>query len=183
MRTIKFRGKRAYGGADWKYGNLCGATHCIIEEIIEDKYREKTYWTSHTQVIPETVGQFTGLWDKNGREIYEGDILKVYYYGKSKVFGVVRFDDARFYIDDEFQSDELRVKGPMTKLFARYQFEVIGNIHDNPELLKGDRTMTNELIKEGKDERIGWLNSLDEKFASTESAWSEEDEILHNQKE
>lgn len=43
--------------------------------------------------------------------------------------------------------------------------------------------MTNELIKEGKDERIGWLNSLDEKFASTESAWSEEDEILHNQKE
>ena len=49
------------------------------------------------------------------------------------MFGVVRFYEARFYIDDEFMNNELKVKAPMTELFARYQFEAIGNIHDNPE--------------------------------------------------
>lgn len=139
MRTIKFRGQHLCG--QWYYGNLIVretdspvpetplAYKCVYIGDIEDGSEE--------QVEEETIGQFTGLWDKNGREIYEGDILKVYYYGKSKVFGVVRFDEARFYIDDEFMRNELKVKAPMTELFSHYQFEVIGNVHDNPELLKG----------------------------------------------
>ena len=73
--------------------------------------------------------------DKNGTKIFEGDILKVYYYGKSKIFGVVKFDESRFFIDDDFMRDDIKAKVPMTEMFSRYEFEVIGNIHENPELL------------------------------------------------
>ena len=90
------------------------------------------YW----EVDPDTVGQFTGLTDKNGERIFEGDILKVYYYGKSKIFGAVKFDESRFFIDDDFMRDDIKAKAPMTEMFSRYEFEVVGNIHDNPELLK-----------------------------------------------
>lgn len=127
MRTIKFRGKSIFN--EWVYGNL----HIEYATIIVHRgYRQDDYYP----IDIKTVGQFTGLMDKNGNEIYEGDILKVYYCGKSKVFGVVRFDEARFYIDDDFKRNELKVKAPMTKLFSHYQFEVIGNIHDNPKLMK-----------------------------------------------
>lgn len=84
-----------------------------------------------------TIGQFTGLQDCKGNDIYEGDILKVYYYGKSKLFGVVKFGESRFYIDDNFMRDSLKSKAPMAEMLSRYDFEVIGNVVDNPELLKG----------------------------------------------
>lgn len=105
------------------------AYKCVMIGDIEDGSEE--------EVEEETIGQFTGLLDKNNKEIYEGDILKVYYYGKSKVFGFVRFYEARFYIDDDYMRNEHKVKVPMSELFSTYQFEIIGNIHDNPELLKG----------------------------------------------
>lgn len=137
MRTIIFRGRRC---GQWYYGNLIiretdspvpetpQAYKCVYISDVENGSEE--------EVEEETIGQFTGLLDKNGNEIYEGDILKVYYYGKSKVFGVVRFDNARFYIDDEFMRNELKVKAPIAELFSHYQFEVIGNVYDNKELLK-----------------------------------------------
>lgn len=86
-------------------------------------------------VDPATVGQYTGVVDKNGKRIFEGDILKVFYYGKSKIFGAVKFDESRFFIDDDFMRDCIKAKAPMTEIFSRYEFEVIGNIHDTPELL------------------------------------------------
>ena len=140
MRKINFRGRHLCG--QWYYGNLIvretdspvletpQAYKCVMIGDIEDGSAE--------EVEEETIGQFTGLLDKNNKEIYEGYILKVYYCGKSKVFGVVRFYEARFYIDDEFMRNEHKAKVPMAELFSRYQFEIIGNIHDNPELLKGE---------------------------------------------
>lgn len=127
MRTIKFRGKQAFGGADWKYGNLCGTPfYSQIEEVIQDKQHAKTFWTPHTQVIPDTIGQFTGVLDKNGKEIYEGDILEIK--DEGVVFTkVVGFNNGMF------------GAGNYTLAFyGEDNIEIIGNIHDNPELLKGE---------------------------------------------
>lgn len=90
-----------------------------------------------TDIVEETLGQYTGLTDKNGTKIFEGDILKVFYYGNSKIFGVVRFGETRFFIDDNFMGDSIKAKAPMFDMFSKYDFEVVGNIYDNTELLKG----------------------------------------------
>ena len=133
MRNIIFRGKSiAHHGKkeEWVYGfysnykGVNGRTHYISD----DNGRS-------VAVQPETVGQYTGLTDKNGTKIFEGDILKVFYYGKSKIFGVVRFGETRFFIDDNFKGGCIKAKAPMTEMFSRYEFEVVGNLHDNPELL------------------------------------------------
>lgn len=73
--------------------------------------------------------QFTGLKDSTGKEIYEGDILDAddYLNGKHWFKGVVCFRDASFYIDSK--------KGITYFRWIDYEFEIIGNIHENPELL------------------------------------------------
>ncbi len=132
-REIIFRGKRLDNGK-WEYGDLVhddiGGMY-VFPNDAENLYIEY-------RVDPDTVGQYTGLTDKNGKRIFEGDILKVYYYGKSKIFGVVKFDKSRFFIDDDFMRGDIKAKAPMTEMFSRYEFEVVGNVHDNPELWKGD---------------------------------------------
>ena len=134
MRNIIFRGKSiAHHGKkeEWVYGfysnykGVNGRTHYISDDN-----------GNSIAVREETVGQYTGLTDKNGTKIFEGDILKVFYYGKSKIFGVVRFGETRFFIDDNFKGGCIKAKAPMTEMFSRYEFEVVGNLHDNPELLK-----------------------------------------------
>ena len=133
MRNIIFRGKSiAHHGKkeEWVYGfysnykGVNGRTHYISDDN-----------GNSIAVREETVGQYTGLTDKNGNRIFEGDILKVYYYGKSKIFGVVKFGETRFFIDDNFKGGCIKAKAPMTEMFSRYEFEVVGNLHDNPELL------------------------------------------------
>lgn len=129
MRTIVFRGK-TLGSNAWCFGDLRQyKDNDCSPEIIKNGYRFR--------VKSETVGQFTGLYDKNDKEIYEGDVLKVYYHGKSKIFGVVRFADTRFFIDDGFQGEEpIIAKVPMAEMFSHYDFEVVGNAYDNPELIR-----------------------------------------------
>jgi len=124
MRTIKFRGKRIDNG-QWMYGYVL---HC-------KKYTD--IWSAEGkfdrgEVDPESVGQFTGEIDSKGREIYENDIVCVADLEHKKV-GVIRYNLAHWDID--FGGGEARLLSFINRNGAT--MEVIGNIHDNPELLKG----------------------------------------------
>ena len=123
MRTIKFRGKLKSNG-NWEYGDLLHDNFdaCYIYPIeVGDLYK-------NNEVIPETIGQFTGLYDCEGKEIFEGDILD---FNGIKV--EVRFIQGAFAflvngnLDDELCGDY------RTDLFAK----VIGNVYENPDILKG----------------------------------------------
>ena len=90
-------------------------------------------------VDPDTVGQFTGLFDKNGKEIYEGDIITV----NGRYPRVVLWDKmmwalmpTEYYHDAYFWVMNLQHPGPDWWEEFSDEFEIIGNIHDNPELLK-----------------------------------------------
>ena len=138
MREILFRGKRTDNG-EWIYGNYCyaelidksGYEELIIEQAADGEAR---------RVIPETIGQYTGLTDKNGKRIFEGDIVKTKKYGKiighSNVNGfdifVVIYEPAMFRLENTHRAFNL-----VGKCGKGIDYEVIGNIHDNPELLKG----------------------------------------------
>lgn len=125
MREILFRGAQKVDCAKslvWYEGSL------IIET---DGYTgEKEYYIQNENgsylVIPETVGQYTGLTDKNGKKIFEGDIVKNEY----GYIGLIVMKTCRYYI--EWQSGNFSND---LYVFAD-SLEVIGNIHDNPELLK-----------------------------------------------
>ena len=115
MREILFRGKQRDNG-EWFYGDLIHLNHCV-------SIRSKDCARS---VVPETVGQFTGLTDKNGRKIFEGDILKA----NNGHIGYVAFSEGGFV-------KACRCHFNFTNLYGDNQ-EVIGNIHDNPELIGGE---------------------------------------------
>ncbi|KLU62316.1 YopX protein [Peptococcaceae bacterium CEB3] len=132
MREIKFRGKRVkqheyqhvYLTDDpvWAYGNLVVDTDCY--NILNDHGGFRTM----DEVIPETVGQYTGLKDKNGNEIYEGDILRLFKddEGPHNWWVEWRQNIAEFTIRQEYA-----VTGMQYAKLA----EVIGNIFENPELI------------------------------------------------
>lgn len=125
MRQIKFRGKSIETG-QWVYGSLLqmqSGSSILVEDIDAKLYDEY-------KVIPDTVGQFTGLYDKDGREIYEGDILSSGYMDAGNI--EVRFVRGVFAF---LWNGDLDNECPTTAPTHEWA-EVIGNIHDNPELLK-----------------------------------------------
>lgn len=124
MREIKFRGKRLDSG-EWVYGDYhrrAGGVHCIIDMQPDSQGKVKYVII---QVDAETVGQFTGLHDKNGKEIYEGDIVRYDMGGECEVSYCIGGGFAGFDLSPAFHDEH-----QLTDV------EVIGNIHDNPELLK-----------------------------------------------
>ena len=138
MREILFRGKTRHG--KWVYGWFCGKTlnHTMdgTEECSQIIHSDTLYW--HV-VEPETVGQFTGLTDKNGTKIFEGDIVAQTWYDHDEPtddsFGEVVFCE----YDCSFSVMDVEKDGivPLGKCHAyHWEAEVIGNIHDNPELLE-----------------------------------------------
>ena len=127
MRDILFRGKRLDNGA-WVYGSLL-QVECEDGSIVTAIFDRKDSG-GDAEVHPSTVGQYTGLTDKNGERIFEGDVLTV---DGEDGFFVLEFqeDTARFVM----YGDSIVVDFDN---FWSYEVEVMGNIHDNPELLEGD---------------------------------------------
>ena len=122
MRIIKFRGKSILTD-EWLYGDLVhSADNKRFGILVNDK---DSY--DECEVAPETVGQFIGLYDCDGKEIYEGDILDF-----NGLTVEVRFVRGVFAFLANGDLDEELCGDCRTDLFAK----VIGNIHDNPELLK-----------------------------------------------
>lgn len=125
MRTIKFRGKDRRTG-EWFYGNL-------FDKDTKGNTHIGTTSKGSLDVIPDTVGQFTGLTDKNGKEIYEGDIVL------SKLKRARKYDETLQICFEHYEYCGKNENGSSTSLSLLEDYhtvEVIGNIHDNPELLK-----------------------------------------------
>lgn len=92
------------------------------------------------EVIPQTVGQFTGLLDKNGKEIYEGDIIRIPETEFNiEIIGVVEFDGGSYVVRSFFSGTRSSLAWAVRERQPGEQRGVvIGNIHDNPELLKAE---------------------------------------------
>lgn len=140
MREILFRGKTESG--QWVYGDFAHPCHIVFTSIGFDEVlnQENVPIVNEELVVPETVGQYTGLTDKNGKKIFEGDIVK--------------FTDRYKSIDNKEQSGIAKIEFLNCKFMylgcydrgnpgvwlslsdSSVKFEVIGNIHDNPELLE-----------------------------------------------
>lgn len=133
MREYKFRGKDLKG--EWRYGFLFYDYDCT------DKYSPFINWKDEKylggigeeEVEEETLGQFTGLYDKNGKEIYEGDVLQididrayVKWNDKYGYFELIPIGD--YYFDSGVIGEELEY----------LEAKLIGNIYDNKELLEGE---------------------------------------------
>ena len=125
MREIKFRGKYV-GTGEWVYGDLIHKRHTQDVVMIQD---EKGFGCD---VWPDTVGQYTGLKDVNGKEVYEGDIVRY------------RLTDERYTKNPRYKNLFIYYEGSLAKFQAGNIFwdsvrsgkvEVIGNIYDNHSLL------------------------------------------------
>ena len=140
MREILFRGKTIDG--DWTYGyyvfapKRTGMFGQTISEADFDKHYILTMkYNLVKEINPETVGQDTGLTDKNGKKIFEGDILAgALHWLEQKKNGVVTFRDGSFGL--LWYRGEAEQFNAFTSM-CNIVYEVIGNIHDNPELMKG----------------------------------------------
>lgn len=159
MREIKFRGRKSNG--EWIYGDLVhnvgvgASTALIFPEEAHDS------WDRYI-VLTDTIGQFTGLHDKNGKEVYEGDVLVICEYenmlkdvvceeSEHELFtldelkgklqqqykSVIHYEDCTLFASEQDGCDIYlaSLAGDMRKSYPIFEYEVIGNIHDNAELL------------------------------------------------
>lgn len=153
MREILFRGKDSETGVwhEGQYIHLHKTTYCFSgskkrdeeNEIHQIVFERMTDWNLpnrhlRADVLPETVGQYTGLTDKNGKKIFEGDIVKVSYRcrGESQTeYREVLYNEEECCYYPMRWNESCEWCDYSTEIT---EIEVIGNIHDNPELLKGE---------------------------------------------
>lgn len=133
MRENLFRGKRTDNG-EWVYGSFCMDALelknglCGVDGFIR-RYDADAGKMQMYEVDRETVGQFSGLTDKNGKKIFEGDVLLV----SDTDTAIVEYDETAAMFMTVFGYAE----GDFTSLCNQYpDIKIIGNIHDNPELLE-----------------------------------------------
>ena len=128
MHEMLFRGKRKDNG-EWIEGKGIYIDYDTALIFVDDcDYSVNAYSIDDFEVIPETVGRYTGLTDKNGRKIFEGDIVK-----RGFEIYIVRWNE------EQFKYDFYTLNGAIQSgfnIFAKDYTEVIGNIYDNPELLE-----------------------------------------------
>ena len=138
MRDIIFRGKRTDNG-EWVYGNLVRGCDKKYAYIVE--FGNEELCRNYVDVHPDTVGQYTGLKDKNGTKIFDGDIVLVPYI--DPIFkctwndtlpcerAIVKHCNGMFYIEYIESGDKF------TPSAMDGYMKIIGNIYDNPELSGG----------------------------------------------
>lgn len=130
MREILFRGRDA-----------CGRWHYGVPLVFSDAYVCITDpYTFNKSVERETVGQYTGLTDKNGIKIFEGDIISIQfvedeYFVEDRIY----YENGEVYFDTEHYGWYVRIYDDFLSLWEYDDSEiaVIGNIYDNPELMEG----------------------------------------------
>ena len=126
MREILFRGKHT-NTDEWIHGSLVlSGKNTLI-------YPNNGYGLQF--VVPETVGQYTGMRDKNGVRIFEGDIVTGLFLFGMQIKSVVAFKEGAFGL--EWNRGNVEEFSAFTSI-CNVVFEVIGNVHDNPELLEGE---------------------------------------------
>ena len=143
MREIWFRGKNpdngkwyegVYSPYNWDFFGMKSEIPQIII-LSEDKYLDGKW----IEVIPETVGQYTGLTDKNGKKIFDGDILSAHFdesYPDDETLLLVGNNGYAFTLKEEDSAPEIINNDDMR--FFDETFVVIGNVHDNPGLMRGE---------------------------------------------
>lgn len=151
MREIKFRAKDLNTN-DWVYGDL--EIHRKDSRRLIHSYNENGDYNRQYDVDEDTIGQFTGLRDKNGREIYEGDIVrKTETTYRMTDLGVVRYcnEEAKFVLHvadkygeynfsfvKDFQSQDGHATVP-----CHNEYEVLGNVYDDKELINNYKRQQN----------------------------------------
>jgi uncharacterized phage protein (TIGR01671 family) len=144
IREIKFRGKRVDNGG-WVYGtyhySADGKYHYILakEKFIDLEGMPVRYlhMPEVREVLPESVGQYTGLKDRNGREIYERDAVQ-YLNSIENGKAIVKYQSCTFVFDwlEQNTSSPSIIAESMSYFQCSAELEIIGNTIDNPELIK-----------------------------------------------